>query len=54
MHLMQAIYFLFYKEVTIMLYNSTRNSTLEVESAQAIVKGISDDGGLFVPKNFPN
>ena len=36
-----------------MLYNSTRNSTLEVESAQAIVKGISDDGGLFVPKNFP-
>lgn len=36
-----------------MLYNSTRNSKLEVESAQAIVQGISDDGGLFVPKNFP-
>lgn len=36
-----------------MLYNSTRNSKLAVESAQAIVQGISDDGGLFVPKKFP-
>ncbi|NMA79227.1 MAG: threonine synthase, partial [Clostridiales bacterium] len=39
--------------MTIMLYNSTRNSKLAVESAQAIVQGISDDGGLFVPKKFP-
>lgn len=32
-----------------MLYKSTRNSKKEVSAAKAIVKGISDDGGLFVP-----
>lgn len=37
-----------------MNYNSTRNSKLNLTSAQAIAKGISDDGGLFVPENIPN
>ncbi len=36
-----------------MLYNSTRNSSESVSSAQAIVKGISEEGGLFVPESFP-
>ncbi len=36
-----------------MLYKSTRNSDLKVESAQAITQGISKDGGLFVPDKLP-
>lgn len=36
-----------------MLYNSTRNSGAAVSSAQAIVKGISEEGGLFVPESLP-
>ena len=32
-----------------MLYKSTRNSNVKVTAAEAISKGISDDGGLFVP-----
>ena len=36
-----------------MLYNSTRNNQAEVSAAQAIVQGISKEGGLFVPESFP-
>ena len=36
-----------------MEYTSTRDNTVSVESAVAIAKGISDDGGLFVPKSIP-
>ncbi len=36
-----------------MKYQSTRNSLLEVDSAYAIVKGIAEDGGLFIPKEKP-
>lgn len=36
-----------------MLYKSTRDSSLRVESAEAIAKGISEDGGLFVPESIP-
>lgn len=36
-----------------MLYKSTRNSSIRVESAAAIAKGISDEGGLFVPESIP-
>ncbi|MCM1506913.1 MAG: threonine synthase [Ruminococcus flavefaciens] len=36
-----------------MFYNSTRNSTVKVNSAEAITQGISADGGLFVPENIP-
>lgn len=32
---------------------STRNASLKVSGCTAIVKGISDDGGLFVPSSFP-
>lgn len=35
-----------------MRYTSTRSGK-SIESAQAIVQGISEDGGLFVPENFP-
>ncbi|MDR0920624.1 MAG: threonine synthase [Oscillospiraceae bacterium] len=37
-----------------MYYNSTRNSSLKLSSAEAIVKGISDDGGLFLPNEIPS
>jgi len=36
-----------------MFYNSTRNSNIKVTSAEAITKGLSDDGGLFVPESLP-
>lgn len=36
-----------------MYYKSTRNSQLQVTSAQAIAQGISVDGGLFVPSEIP-
>lgn len=32
-----------------MNYTSTRNSLISITAAEAIVKGISDEGGLFVP-----
>jgi threonine synthase len=36
-----------------MLYNSTQNAAEVVSAAQAIAQGISKDGGLFVPQEFP-
>lgn len=35
------------------LYCSTRNSELRFKASEAILKGISDDGGLFVPVEIP-
>ncbi len=37
-----------------MLYTSTRDNTLKIESAQAIAGGISADGGLFAPTSMPS
>lgn len=37
-----------------MNYTSTRNSSLDVTSAHAITKGLSDEGGLYVPKAVPD
>ena len=36
-----------------MKYISTRNKSIKVTSAEAIVSGLSKDGGLFVPETFP-
>lgn len=36
-----------------LLYKSTRNSDIRVTASQAILKGLADDGGLFVPVNIP-
>lgn len=36
-----------------MLYTSTRDKSIRVTSAQAIARGISQDGGLFVPIEIP-
>lgn len=35
------------------LYNSTRTAGKAVTASQAILKGLSDDGGLFVPERIP-
>ena len=35
------------------LYNSTRSNGIPVKASQAILKGLSDDGGLFVPDHIP-
>ena len=34
-------------------YKSTRNSDITVTASQAILKGLADDGGLFVPERIP-
>ncbi|MBQ8228849.1 MAG: threonine synthase [Clostridia bacterium] len=36
-----------------MLYTSTRDKSIRVESAEAIAHGISKEGGLFVPVEIP-
>lgn len=36
-----------------MQYISTRNKNVKVSSAEAILKGLSGDGGLFVPESIP-
>lgn len=36
-----------------MFYKSTRDSSVNITSAEAIVQGISVDGGLFVPSEIP-
>ncbi|MEG0396370.1 MAG: threonine synthase, partial [Oscillospiraceae bacterium] len=37
-----------------MEFISTRNALNTVSSARAILKGLSDEGGLFVPQSFPH
>ena len=36
-----------------LLYKSTRNSSIRVPASQAILKGLSDEGGLFIPERIP-
>ena len=36
-----------------MKYVSTRSSERKVDAAQAIVAGLSHEGGLYVPESFP-
>lgn len=36
-----------------MKFLSTRNSNLKISSREAIINGISEDGGLYVPESFP-
>ncbi len=38
---------------TAMDYVSTRNKNLKITSCQAILQGISEDGGLFLPEKIP-
>ena len=35
------------------LYRSTRSGAAPITASQAILKGLSDDGGLFVPEKIP-
>ncbi len=36
-----------------MYYKSTRNNALRFTASEAVLKGLSDDGGLFVPERIP-
>ena len=52
----QELHLYFYdisKGMVIMNYISTRDKNLKLDSAEAIKKGLSDDGGLFVPSVIP-
>src|SRR6056297_2145285 len=35
-------------------YESTRNKNIKNKASEAILKGLSDDGGLYVPNNYQN
>ena len=35
------------------LYKSTRSDSTPVTASQAILKGLAEDGGLFVPMEIP-
>ena len=37
-----------------MLYHSTRNKEITVDSAQAVLNGLAPDGGLYVPASLPS
>lgn len=37
-----------------MKYKSTRNDQKTVNSSYAILRGLADDGGLYIPDNLPN
>ena len=41
------------EQIMEILYNSTRTKGNPVKASQAILKGLSDDGGLFVPEKIP-
>ena len=34
-------------------YMSTRNPKITATASQAVLKGLADDGGLFVPERIP-
>lgn len=36
-----------------MIYSSTRDKNIKLKASEAILKGLSDDGGLFVPESIP-
>ncbi|MBO5199296.1 MAG: threonine synthase [Lachnospiraceae bacterium] len=36
-----------------LFYRSTRNNQIKVKASEAILKGLADDGGLFVPDTIP-
>lgn len=36
-----------------MFYRSTRDNSVKLTASQAILQGLSEDGGLFVPSEFP-
>ena len=36
-----------------LFYKSTRDNSIKVRASQAILKGLSDDGGLFIPERIP-
>ena len=36
-----------------MLYHSTRSRAVQADSAQAVLQGLSPDGGLYVPAAMP-
>ncbi|MDE7272924.1 MAG: threonine synthase, partial [Lachnospiraceae bacterium] len=36
-----------------LFYRSTRSNSETVRASQAILKGLADDGGLYVPESVP-
>ena len=51
MHFKYKIYI---KEREKMKYVSTRNANTRIDSAEAIIRGLSKDGGLYMPESIPS
>ena len=47
------IYKIFNREAIDLKYKSTRGNAQSMDSAEAIIAGLADDGGLFVPTGLP-
>jgi threonine synthase len=43
-----------YDSILFMEYMSTRGSAPAIPSKKAIIKGIAEDNGLYVPSTFPS
>ncbi len=41
------------EQIMDLMYASTRDANVKVTASQAVLKGLSDDGGLFVPERIP-
>ena len=41
------------KRMEEIMYKSTRSESEPVTASQAILKGLADDGGLYVPERIP-
>ena len=52
--LLTRAFFIKRKGAAAMLYNSTRDKNVKLTASEAILKGLSDDGGLFVPESLPH
>lgn len=36
-----------------LMYRSTRNAENKITASQAVLKGLAEDGGLYVPEQLP-
>lgn len=42
------------EQIMDLMYASTRDANIKVTASQAVLKGLSEDGGLFVPEQIPS
>jgi len=55
LYLLNLLHFVVYLLILVnkMIYCSTRDNSNKVNSMEAVLKGLADDGGLYVPESLP-